>query len=435
MKIMSQSILSKKNKVLHNLITNDMKRALGCTEPAVIALVSAKARSLSKEEPVSVEVEMNSGIYKNAYTCGIAGTDKIGAYYAAALGVISGKEKKGLMVLEETTANDQKKADEWIKEGRVKIVLKEMSSVIRARAVVSTENDICIAEIVNSHTNFSLLQFNDEVLYKENVSSHDSGETYNIIDFKFEEFINFVNEASYEELRFIEDSYKTNYELAMEGAAWSRCVISGALIKLNDGKVITDNVRTSAKALTASAIEARFLGAGKPAMSITGSGAHGIISTLPLYAVALSKKIEDDRLVRAIALNFLVTMYVKECSGKLSAFCGCGVAGGIGLAYALPYLLNCDDLISVGERAINNMASSITGMICSGGNQACTMKAIAAVDAAFNAVEIALLNSSVSDGCGILGDTIEMTAKNVGKIASPGMVKTEDTILDIMVDK
>jgi len=42
------------------------------------------------------------------------------------------------------------------------------------------------------------------------------------------------------------------------------------------------------------------------------------------------------------------------------------------------------------------MACGITGMICDGGNQGCTMKGIVAVDAAFRAVEFALHDVSVA---------------------------------------
>ena len=71
---------------LLQLIRADRKPALGVTEPAAIALACAAARELSEEEPESVELLENSGMYKNAYTCGLPGTDKVGNLYAAAAG-------------------------------------------------------------------------------------------------------------------------------------------------------------------------------------------------------------------------------------------------------------------------------------------------------------------------------------------------------------
>lgn len=73
-------------------------------------------------------------------------------------------------------------------------------------------------------------------------------------------------------------------------------------------------------------------------MSITGSGAHGIIATMPLYAVYKINNYTDEQLLRATALSYLVCMYIKEYSGKLSAFCGCAIAAGTGMACALAWL-------------------------------------------------------------------------------------------------
>ena len=42
-------------------------------------------------------------------------------------------------------------------------------------------------------------------------------------------------------------------------------------------------------------------------------------------------------------------------------------------------------------------------------------------------------NSNAGDG--IVGDDVETTIKNVGKLASEGMKDTNDTIINIMVEK
>ena len=112
-------------------------------------------------------------------------------------------------------------------------------------------------------------------------------------------------------------------------------------------------------------------------------------------------------------------MYIKEYSGKLSAFCGCAIAAGSGMACALVWLRggSPNDM----AHTLNNMASSITGMICDGGNQGCTMKGIVAVDAAYKSVEFAMNGIYIADAHGINGKTPEETMRNMGRIASPGM--------------
>ena len=87
------------------------------------------------------------------------------------------------------------------------------------------------------------------------------------------------------------------------------------------------------------------------------------------------------------------------------------------------------------SHTLNNIASSITGMICDGGNQGCTMKGIAAVDDIYRSVDFAMNGIYIDDVHGINGKTPEETMKNMGLIASPGMVGTEKVIVEIFEDK
>ena len=81
------------------------------------------------------------------------------------------------------------------------------------------------------------------------------------------------------------------------------------------------------------------------------------------------------------------------------------------------------------------MASSLTGMICDGGNQGCVLKGIAACDMAFAASSLALAGAAVDPVHGINGRTPEETMRNIGLIASPGMTETEKTIVEIQRGK
>jgi L-cysteine desulfidase len=210
-------------------------------------------------------------------------------------------------------------------------------------------------------------------------------------------------------------------------------VIAREFLRENGGLRISKDAKKTAQLLSGGAIEARVLGLPAPAMSITGSGAHGIIATMPLYALQQANGYDGDTLLRATALSFLITMYIKEYSGRLSAFCGCGIAAGTGMACGLAYMRGADeDQLGM---VIYNMASGLTGMICDGGNHGCVMKGIVAVDAAFRAVDLAMENLCIENIHGINGMTPEETMKNMGLIASPGMVETERTIVEILENK
>ncbi len=400
-----------------------MRRALGCTEPGIIALACAKAARIACGKVREIEVSVNSGIYKNAYSCGIPGTDLTGNKYAAALGALAGDPDKGLMSLEGISKDSVSEAAELLAGDNVKIVLNDISPRIYVDAIVYTTESKGHVRIEGDHTFYSLMERDDNVLF-ERAYEEESVEESDMTSMTFDEMHMYADSVPYEKISFIEEALEVNSRLVSEGLSWNRCTVTKALKQSGYSNAVIN---------TSAAIEARFLGAASPAMSITGSGAHGIICTVPLIAEADDRNIGKERLVRSIALNYLVTMYVKECSGKLSAFCGCGVAGGLGLAYALPFLRRESKDIS--QKAFFNMASSITGMICTGGNQACAMKGIAAVEAAYTAARIAEAGAAVEQPTGILAPSIEETAWNVGRIADPGMIATDKTIIGILRGK
>ena len=63
------------------------------------------------------------------------------------------------------------------------------------------------------------------------------------------------------------------------------------------------------------------------------------------------------------------------------------------------------------------------------------MKGVVAVDSAWQSVNMVLGGVYIFDVHGINGSAPEETMRNMGRIASPGMVKTEQTILDILEEK
>lgn len=412
-----------------------MKPALGVTEPGAIAFAVSTAKAHIKGTVKRVGLRLNSGMYKNAFTCGIPGTSEVGNYYAAALGAVAADPKKGLECLEGIGKAEEEAAGEMIKEGMISVSMSSITSRIFIEATVTGETSEAVVTIQDAHTNITKITENGTVVFeKEAKAAQESKEATPLIhQYTLAQMVEYVNTVSAQELDFIKEAYKVNYELLQEGLKSPKTTYGPYLLKKNGGVLVSEDERKTASLFCNGAIEARVIGLSKPAMSITGSGAHGIIATMPLYAVYKINNYTDEQLLRATALSYLVCMYIKEYSGKLSAFCGCAIAAGTGMACALAWLKGAG--AETMEKVINNMASSITGMICDGGNQGCTMKGIVAVDAAFDSVELAIDDVYIYNAHGINGATPEETMHNMGLIASPGMTGTEKTIVDILDGK
>ena len=422
---------------LTQLIKEDMKPALGVTEPGAIAFAVASAKSYVQGEVKRVHVALNSGMYKNAYTCGIPNSNRYGNLYAAALGAVAADAKKGLESLADITPEDDEAAAQMVADGKVTVVLDHIGSEITIDATVETAKDCCTVYIQDSHTHIVRIEKNGEVicLAEDTQEKNDTAKEKvpMIHQYSLEEILEYIRQVPQEEIAFIQEAFAMNLELLEEGMQSERTTITRQLLQENGNQKISTDVLKTAQLLCNGAIEARVLGLSRPAMSITGSGAHGIIATMPLYAYKEVCGLTEDVLLRATALSYLITMYIKEYSGKLSAFCGCGIAAGTGMACGLAYMQGGDEAVIT--RVIQNMASGLTGMICDGGNHGCAMKGVVAVDAAFRAVSMALQGVCIEDIHGINGKTPEDTMRHMGMIASPGMVQTEKTIVEIMEQK
>ena len=423
---------------LTRLIREDMKPALGVTEPGAIAFAAARAKAEIEGEVLRVDVALNSGMYKNAYTCGIPGSDAYGNLQAAALGVVAADPAKGLESLDGITDADNEAAAKMVRDGRVHVTLDHMGSEITIDATVYTETDTCSVHIRETHTHIQWIEKNGEIVFGEKTERQEESEeaeTPVIHRYTLRQILEYVKQVPTKEISFIREAFSMNIELLEEGIHSKKTTIGPMLLRANDGKIISEDARKTAQLMCNGAIEARVLGLSSPAMSITGSGAHGIIATMPLFAYyeVNYEVIDDDILLRATALSYLITMYIKEYSGRLSAFCGCGIAAGTGMACGLGYLRGASEAQQT--MIIQNMASGLTGMICDGGNQGCAMKGMVAVDAAFRSVDMAMQNVCIDAIHGINGRTPEDTMRNMGRIASPGMVKTEEVIVDIMKNK
>ena len=449
---------------LSALIKKDMVPALGVTEPGAISFCVAKAKSYAKGELLHLNVAMNSGMYKNAFTCGIPNSKEVGNVFAAALGYVAGNPDKGLESLANVTPADNVIAQRLIDEGKITVALSGISSRIFMEATLETTESKVLLTIRDTHTNITKIvvngetvleaEENDEAIDRPEAGITESDKTeegcgiteskkvaevtgttkiHSIHRYTLAELVDYVNTVSLEEIEFVKEAYKVNLELFEEALKNPRTTFARQLLAMNGGEVISKDEQMTASLLCNATIEARVIGLDKPAMSITGSGAHGIIATMPLYGVYKIHGLSEEILYRATMLSYLICTYIKEYSGRLSAFCGCAIAAGTGMACGLVYLKG--GTVEQMEYTLNNMASSITGMICDGGNQGCTMKGVAACDAAFRSVAFAMKGVHIDKVHGINGNTPEETMRNMGLIASPGMVGTEKTIVEIFEEK
>ena len=168
-----------------------------------------------------------------------------------------------------------------------------------------------------------------------------------------------------------------------------------------------------------------------PVTICSGSGNQGITASMPVvvYAEHLGKS--RDEMLRALLLSDLLTIHQKTPIGRLSAFCG-AVSAGCAAGAAIAYLQGADlDGVSA---TLSNALAIVNGITCDGAKPSCAAKISAAVDAGLMGYDMYLSGANFCDGDGILGDDVEKTIDNVGRVARLGMRETDREILKIMTE-
>lgn len=418
--------------------------ALGCTEPAAVALCTAAAGSLlSDRELEAMELWVDPGIYKNAFAVSIPGAEgAVGTAWAGALGFYGGDPNLKLQVLEPITGDSMEKARRLIEAGKVKIDLLKDKEGIYIKAKLTTAGEVAEAVIEDSHDDLKSLKHNGVPVQNHALlssSTEDHSEIYRLEEFlrsrTLEELIALVEEMDDEDFDFVMEGVKYNLELSKHGLTFGGGLAVGKTLELlvEKGFAKKDMI-LDARILTSSACDARMSGAKLPAMSSAGSGNQGLTAVLPIWAVKEHmSNLDPKQVLKAIALSHVVTGYIKSHTGRLSAVCGCSVAAGAGAAAGVAYLMG-GNLRQIAS-AIKDLIGDLAGVICDGAKASCALKLATAAGTAVQAALFSLHGLDVKDSDGIIAFTPEQTLRNVGQISTQGMIETDRVILRIMIEK
>ena len=416
-----------------SLIKKEVVPAIGCTEPIAVSLCVAKATEVLETVPEKIKVYLSANILKNAMGVGIPGTKMVGLPIAIALGALIGKSEYGLQVLKDLKPEDVDTGKKYIEEKRIEIGLKEDIDDNLYIEVHCLKNDKeAVAIIKETHTHFSHISKNGEVIINECDSNH-CEESKDEIKLSFSKVYEFATTTPIDDIRFILQAAELNRtasKLSAQGSYGHNVAktMTGALGK----QIFGDSMLTHMMSYTAAACDARMDGAMIPVMSNSGSGNQGITATLPVLTYAEDTNCSEESLIRALILSHLTVVYIQQKLGRLSALCGC-VAAATGASCGITYLMGGDyNQITF---AVKNMVGNITGMICDGAKPSCALKISSGVSTAVLSAIMAMEQKVVSSLEGIVDDDVDKTIENLTSIGAVGMQETDKLVLKIMTSK
>ncbi len=414
-----------------DILREEIKPALGCTEPIAAALAVARAREALGAMPDSVRLRVSRNILKNAMGVGIPGTGMVGLEIAAALSCVAGRSDYGLEVLSGADEEDRARARRLAAQGLVQVEPKETDKklYIEAELVKDAHTARCVIE--DAHTHIALVTLDGSVLEQGRTGAQHAGAASDH-QMDVAGIYRFVTSVDVSAIAFLREAIEMNEAIAEEGLRSDYGMRVGKVLR-GDGPIGDVPLKDYAVAYTAAAADARMAGCTLPVMSTAGSGNQGLTATLPVVAVARRLNASEESLLRAQALSQLVTIHIKTHIGRLSPLCGCAIAASIGSCCAITYLLGGTQ--SALCRAIKNMIADISGLICDGAKSGCALKIATSVASAMQCAQLALAGAGAGCLDGIIAEDVEQTIQNLGSLGSLGMQATDRVILDMMIAK
>jgi L-cysteine desulfidase len=410
------------------ILEEELRPAMGCTEPIALAYAAAKAREVLGAIPHRVEAHVSGNIIKNVKSVVVPNTGGLrGIAAAICAGIVAGDAKKELQVISSVSDEQRIALAEYLSTAQVDIFPSESDLVFDIDLILYAEQNHVRLRITNHHTNIVLIQKNDEIILELPITESSDDNLTDKSCLSIERIIEFADALDVEDVRS-SMGRQIEYNMAISNAGlegnW------GA----NIGRVILRRQGTSlekrACAYAAAGSDARMSGCEKPVIILSGSGNQGITASVPVVVMAKEIGASEEELLKAVVVSDLVTIHQKTGIGRLSAYCGAisaGCGAGAGIAY-----LRGGRFHAVAHTVVNAIAI-LSGTICDGAKPYCAAKIAAAVDAGILGYDMYLENQQFYGGDGIVTKGVDKTVFNVGRLAREGMRQTDKTILQIML--
>lgn len=417
---------------LINIVGEDSTKAIGCTEPVAVAYAANVASSYINNDDISkIILKVSKNIYKNGKAVKIPNTGNHGLDLAASLGAFTSESKKPFLVFSNLTDKEIDKARNFTKVNNVDVnYIDNVPDIYIEARLITKDNDVT-SIISNAHSHVSKIIKNGEVII-DNPFIKDKKSSFSIKNMTFEQLAAIVRSMDINDIDFVLEGIYVNMDAAQEGLKGYGLNLGKKLNELKENNILPDNFITDTRILTAAAADMRMGGGPLPIMTSGGSGNQGVGITLPIYMVAKEENLDDDTLARGLFFAHIINRYVKEYAGKLSGLCGCAIGAAIGSCAAIAFMLGGGEEEIAG--ACTNIFANITGMICDGAKESCSMKLSTSAEESIIAAYLALNGVVSQANVGIVGKNIEETIANIGKLSHQGFKTADEVILEI-IDK
>lgn len=411
------------------ILKNELRPAMGCTEPIAIAYCAAKMRDVLGDLPEEVTINVSGNIIKNVKSVKVPNTrGKFGIKAAAAIGIVAGDSSKELEVIVNVKEEDYDQLDTFLEHTPITINPADTEHTLYIEINGKKGNDWAKVVIFDAHTHIALIEKNGEVIFKNEKKADEINFKYDKEILSIKGIVEFAEKVEISEVCDILDlQIAYNLAIANEGIKGDYGANIGKVLL----KYFPNDILTRCKALAAAGSDARMNGCQMPVVINSGSGNQGITCSVPVIWFAEHLNVSDETLYRALVVSNLCTIHIKNSIGKLSAFCGVVIAGagcGAGIAF-----LEGGRYREIAHTIVNSLGI-ISGVVCDGAKASCAAKIASSVEAGIVGYFMFKEGKQFVDGDGLIKKGVENTIKAIGNLAKVGMCETDKEIIQIMME-
>ena len=412
-----------------DILKEELRLAMGCTEPIAIAYSASIARSYLSKEPTAIRIALSGNIIKNTKSVVVPATGGMhGIPAAVAAGTIANRPELVLEVLSSLTEEDVPKMQALLANCPVEVNELDTTHIFEIVLWMKNDEEEVVVRLLDRHTNLVYVEKNKEVLIRNEQEEEDGGIKTDRTLLNVEDIVTFADTVDLEDVReLLERQISCNMAIAEEGIRNNYGACIGQVIYKNGNCSLADKAR----AFAAAGSDARMNGCELPVCIISGSGNQGMTASIPIVIYARELQKSEEEMLRALVLSDLITTHLKTGIGCLSAYCG-AISAGCGAGAGIAYLYG-GKFKEVAHTIVNSLAI-LSGTICDGAKSSCAAKIAMAVESGILGYEMYKNGQQFYGGDGIVTKGVENTIANVGKLARLGMSGTDKQIIKIMLE-
>ena len=417
-------------EIYTQILREELKPAMGCTEPIAIAYAAAILRSALGHDPQKIELQLSGNIIKNVKSVIVPATGGMhGIEAAVAAGIVSNAPEKQLEVLTGLTPKDIPAITNFISSCHIHVSELDSDKPFEVKLFGTYNTDSAYVHLADRHTNVVSVNKNETDVTDDYALSEVSEEVDNANRglLTVADIIEYAKNVPLETVApLIRRQIEMNIAIAQEGVTNDYGASIGKILYKGGNCSAQDKAR----AFAAAGSDARMSGCEMPVCILSGSGNQGITASVPVIVYAEDKGASEEELIRALVVADLITIHQKTGIGCLSAYCG-AISAGCGCACGICFL-NGGGFDEIAHTLVNSVAI-LSGTICDGAKPSCAAKIAMAVEAGIMGYEMMKAGKEFVGGDGIVTKGVENTIKNVGRLARQGMSETDKEIIKIML--